>query len=52
MYLFNRDGKAKNGMVFDFGSRSVPEEAKRDFISASEEESFKGTRMLANSPIP
>lgn len=52
MYLFNRDGKAKNGMVFDFGSRSVPEEAKRDFLSASEEESFKGTRMLANSPIP
>lgn len=51
--LFTVDGSGipKGGLVFNFGSRRVPNEAMLDFIEGSSKDDFNGSLMLADNPI-
>ncbi len=51
LYQIDQDGMITGGLVFNFGDRSVPELAKKDFISAREQGLMENSLMFANNPI-
>ena len=50
--VFDKDMTPMSSLTFDFGARSIPDEAKLDFIAVSEDNKLEGTWMLVDSPIP
>lgn len=51
LFYISGNGMPDGGLVFNFGSRRVPEEAMLDFIEGSTKDNFKGSLMLADNPI-
>lgn len=51
MFVFDKNAKARGGIVFDFGSHSVPDVAHIDYLKASENKMLNGTRFLTCTPI-
>lgn len=52
LFLLAKDGMPCQGFSFDFGSKGVPELAKKDFLESRRNKGMEGKRMFANNPIP
>lgn len=51
LFHIGGNGMPDGGLVFNFGSKRVPDEAMLDFIEGSAKDDFKGSLMLADNPI-
>lgn len=51
LYYFDDSGRLTGGLVFDFGEKQVPNEAKLDYLNARENGLLRNTLRLTNNPI-